>query len=209
MKIALDIFCGSGSFGTVAREFGYEVLSVDIRRRAGVCEPTFKADLMDFRFDAFEGLGARVGWFGQPCTIWSNASGGFHLDDEFNPKTELAEKHLELFHHTLETISRSGLKYWVIENPRGKMEKYPHFKNWLDLNDGHIYHVTLSSYGFPTTKPTMIATNHPNLKLRPMDAYGRGAKNKAPEGTFDNMTTVQRQATPKALIREILKQMQE
>ncbi len=161
MKLAIDFFTGSGSFATVARSMGYEVISIDNRRRAGTCEPTLKIDIRDLDPLAFSELNVKVMWFGLPCTIWSFASGGFHLDKDFQPKTELAVSHLQILESMQLLIEKSPDVYWFIENPRGNLQKYPPFKKWLDLNHGEINYCTLSSYGFPTTKPTMIATNYP------------------------------------------------
>lgn len=61
-------------------------------------------------------------------------------------------------------------------------------------------------FGLPSTKPTIIITNFKELKLKELDNYGRGAKNKI-TGTFNNLTKVQRQKTPEKLIKHILQQI--
>lgn len=205
-KIVLDIFCGSGSVSTVARSLGYEVISVDIRRRKGVCEPTLCLDLLDLPDDFFCSLKPYIIWFGMPCDIFSNASGGFHLDKNYQALTDKAVLHLQVFRKMLAIIDKVQPTYFFIENPRGKLDKYPVFKKWLDLKKSVIYYCTLSSYGFSTTKPTMIATNYQALTLKPLDPFGRGAKNKVP-GTFSNLTKVQRQKTPESLVRHIFSQL--
>lgn len=205
-KIAIDLFCGSGSFGKVARALGYEVISVDNRRRKNTCEPTLKMDISECAAHFFLSMSPVVLWSGLPCTIWSNASGGFHLDSNFNPKTELAKKHLVLLYHMFDIIEQSKPKYWFIENPRGRLHKYPGLLSWVEKMNAKIYEVTLSSYGFPTKKPTIIITNCLDLSLLPLDSWGRGAKNEC-ENTFNNMTTVQRQSTPVLLIKDILQQI--
>lgn len=206
-NLALDIFCGSGSFGKVASSFGYEVISLDNRRRKGTCEPTIKSDILKVRSTFFKSLNPKIMWFGLPCDIWSNASGGYHLDEEYNPKTVKAKIHLEIFKKTTEIIEETNPDFWFIENPRsGKLLNYPGLKLFLKKSNSTIKECTLSSYGFPTTKPTVIITNYAKLKLKPLDPFGRGAKNKVP-GTFDNLTKVQRQKTPEKLIYHILKQV--
>lgn len=216
--IALDIFCGSGSFGKVAGTLGYEVISLDNRRRKGTCEPNLKIDILNLPSSFFTSLQPRVMWFGLPCDIWSYASGGFHLDKDFNPKTEKAVQHLEIFNKTIQIIERtllvknnqalekSMLQFYFIENPRGKLRNYPGLKEFLKRTGGVEKTCTLSSYGFPTTKPTNIFTNFTELKLKELDSYGRGAKNKG-QVDFDTMTKVQRQKTPELLIRHILRQV--
>ncbi len=206
MKIALDLFCGSGSFTKVARSFGYEVVSLDVRRRKGVCEPTLKADILNVRDTFFNTLEPSIIWVGLPCDIWSYASGGFHLDKDFNPKTEKAKVHLSIFDKTISMLKQLSPAYFFIENPRGKLRYYPPLLDFLSDVDGVIKECTLSSYGFPTVKPTNIITNFKNLELKDLDTFGRGAKNKVP-GTFSNMTKVQRQKTPEKLIKHILQQL--
>lgn len=158
MKLAIDIFCGSGSFSKVARRFGYEILSVDNRRRKGVCEPTLKIDILNVRSAFLKSLQPKIMWFGLPCDIWSLASGGFHLDKDFNPKTEKAIQHLAIFEKTMAIIEEVKLEYFFIENPRGKLHKYPVLLDLCKKNDWAIKECTLSSYGFPTKKPTVIIT---------------------------------------------------
>lgn len=206
MKVAVDVFCGSGSFSKVARCFGYEVISLDNRRRKNTCEPILKEDILKVRSSFFKSMEAEIMWFGLPCDIWSNASGGFHLDKNFKPKTKKAENHLKIFEKTISIIKESNPKYFFIENPRGRLQKYPGLLKLIQKNDWKIVECTLSSYGFPTKKPTIIITNFKDLKLKELDSYGRGAKNKVP-GTFNNLTKIQRQKTPKKLIEDIINQI--
>ena len=207
MNLAIDLFTGSGSFEKVARTLNYEVISIDIRRRKGTCEPTLKVDITNLNEDIFKSLKPKIIWAGIPCDIWSNASGGFHLDENFNPKTQKAVEHIKILNKTLAIIKKSTPDFYFIENPRGKLNKYPGLLKFLEETNGSITYCTLSSYGFKTTKPTMIATNFKKMKLKKMDNFGRGAKNNIP-GTFDNTTKTQRQETPKKLIIDILKQIQ-
>ena len=204
--IAIELFCGSGSFSKVARSYGYETISVDNRRRKGICEPTIKTDVLKVCCSFFKSMRPKIMWIGLPCDIWSNASGGFHLDKDYNPKTEKAKKHLDLFDKTTKLITETNPDFFFIENPRGKLNKYPGLKEFLLRTDSVIKECTLSSYGFPTTKPTIIVTNFKNLKLKELDSFGRGAKNKVP-GAFNNMTKSQRQKTPEKLIKHILTQV--
>ena len=206
-KIAIDIFCGSGSFTKVASSLGYEVISLDNRRRKGICEPTIKVDILKVCSSFFKSMKPKVKWFGLPCDIWSNASGGFHLDSDFNPKTEKAVNHIAIFEKTISIIIKSKPDFFFIENPRGKLKYYPGLKDFLLRTDSVIKECTLSSYGFPTKKPTIIITNFKKLKLKELDSFGRGAKNKVP-GTFNNLTKVKRQETPQKLIKDILMQIE-
>ncbi len=205
-NLAIDVFSGSGSFSKVAHSFGYEVISIDNRRRKGVCEPTIKADILKVGSSFFKSMKPKIMWFGLPCDIWSNANGGFHLTKNYEPRTEKARRHLQIFEKSTSMIKETMPDFFFIENPRGKLKNYPGLLKFMEETDSVIKECTLSSYGFPTTKPTIIITNFKSLKLKELDDFGRGAKNKVP-GTFNNLTKVQRQKTPEKLIRHILKQI--
>lgn len=205
-NLALDIFCGSGSFSKVASSLGYEVISLDNRRRKGVCEPTIRVDILKVGSSFFKSLSPKIMWVGLPCDIWSNANGGFHLTSDYKPKTEKAKTHLDIFEKTTSMIKETNPDFFFIENPRGKLRNYPGLLSFLEETNSVIKECTLSSYGFPTTKPTIIITNFKDLKLKELDSFGRGAKNKVP-GTFNNLTKAQRQKTPEKLIRHILNQL--
>lgn len=204
--VNIELFCGSSGFTKVSRSFGIECLSIDNRRRIGTCEPHLKLDINKVCSSFFKSMPVLCMWIGLPCDIWSNASGGFHLDKNFNPKSEKAKMHLALLEKVFRILEETKPKYWFIENPRGKLKKYPGLIDFCKIKGALIKECTLSSYGFPTTKPTNIITNYPGLYLKPLDPYGRGNKNKLP-GSFDNMTTSQRQKTPEKLYRDIIRQV--
>lgn len=203
---ALDLFSGSGSFGKIASTYSYDVTSIDVRMRKNTCEPSLRMDILDLDLNFFKINEFDVIWAGIPCDIWSYASGGFHLDRNFTPLTEKAVIHLEIFHKTIQLIEHLSPVYFFIENPRGKMRHYQGMLDFLHKNDGIIKECTLSSYGFPTTKPTNIFTNFKDLILKDMDKFGRGHKNKELH-SFDNLTKSQRQTTPALLIDDVLSQL--
>lgn len=205
---ALDLFSGSGSFSKIARTYGYDVTSIDIRKRKNTCEPSLHMDILDLDMNFFKINEFDVIWAGIPCDIWSNASGGFHLDSNFTPLTEKAVIHLEIFHKTIKLLEHLSPVYFFIENPRGQMRHYQGMLDFLKRNDATTKECTLSSYGFPTTKPTNIFTNFKQLKLRELDKFGRGHKNKGLH-SFDNLTKAQRQTTPALLINDIFSQLRD
>lgn len=187
----IDVFCGSGSFGKVSRSYGFNVFSVDVRNRKGVCEPDLHIDLEEVPGTYFLEMNPFIMWFGLPCDIWSRASGGFHLSKDFKPKTEKAVKHLRLFEKTIQIIRESKPKFWVIENPNGNLHKYPGLIDFIAEENATVYFVTLVSYGFPTIKPTVLITNCLDLNFLPCAKFGRGYKNPNSH-SFHNMTKVRR-----------------
>ena len=205
MKINIELYCGSGGFTKVSRTLGIECLSFDSRRRAGTCEPSIRADINSIDLNFFANFKVYALWAGLPCDIWSNASGGFHLDKDFNPKTEKAKIHLDLYFKTIEIIKISNPDFFFIENPRGKLRTFPPLLEMVENNELFIHETSLDEYGFQTIKPTNIFTNFKDLKLKPVSRFGRGNKNNLP-GSFNNMTKSQRQKTPEKLYKSILSQ---
>jgi len=199
MKV-LELFSGSGNLSRAFQAKGHTVLSVDIRRRKGVCEPTLRKDVLDLTaryltctFD--------IVWASPPCDIWSYAAGGSHWTPDGLPKTKKSLVHLHILERTLAIIDELRPAYFFIENPRGRLRNYPRLTSWLKDRGGIVKTLTLSSYGFPTTKPTNIFTNALDWQPKELDRFGRGAKT---SGTFDNLTRCQRQATPRALADELV-----
>lgn len=195
--VCLELFSGSGKVSRSLNEIGLKTYSFDIRLRKGKCVPDFRVDILKISAaDIFKMIGNKkvfAIWVGLPCDVWSYASGGFHLDSNFNPKTEKAKKHLALFNKTIKLLNDIGPIYYYIENPRGLLRYYPKMIDFLVKSTGITKQLTLSSYGFCTTKPTNIFTNDLSIIFKELDAYGRGAKCNQ---VFNNITKHSRQSYP-------------
>lgn len=205
MKINIELFCGSAGFTKTSRTLGIECISFDSRRRTGTCEPCIRVDINKISLDFFKNFDVFILWAGLPCDIWSYASGGFHLDKNFKPKTEKAKEHLKLFFKTIEIIKICSPDFYFIENPRGKLRAFPAVLEMKKSVELFIHETSLDNYGFPTIKPTNIFTNFQDLKLKSVSRFGRGNKNKV-AGTFDKLTKSQRQKTPDKLYKSIISQ---
>lgn len=192
-----ELFAGSCSLSNALKSKGVQCTSIDIRKRKGVCEPDLRLDIQKVSSSLLMGiypnLKVNFMWLGLPCDIWSYASGGFHLDAEFKPKTQKAFEHIQLLNKCQALINEINPVIFFIENPRGKLRHYPPFIEWLKNNQAFELQLTMSSYGFPTTKPTSIFTNASGLKFKELDSFGRGAKCLS---KFENLTTCQRQKYP-------------
>ncbi len=136
-----------------------------------------------------------------PCDVWSYAANNFHWDEWGYPKTMKCLESIQLIKKCLELIKKISPEYFFIENPRGRLRYFPPLLEFLRMNGGVTKSLTLSSYGFNTTKPTNIFTNAWDWHTLPMDAYGRGAK---VEANLDNMTRCSRQKLPRPLAEAIL-----
>jgi site-specific DNA-cytosine methylase len=196
----VELFCGSGTATKFFSSTNFETFSVDIRKRKGICEPDLRLDILDLTPGHIPFNDIDLLWIGLPCDIWSYASGGYHLDKEFNPKTQKCQVHLDIFHKTIQIIQDLKPRFFIIENPRGRLRHFPPFIQFLNQMNAKEFTVTLSSYGFPTTKPTNLFSNLDLSELLPCAPYGRGAKCAA---HFDNLTKCQRQSTPFLLFEHI------
>ncbi len=200
----LELFCGSSKVSRRFANAGYITTTVDVRKRKGICEPDIRKDVMkitpkDLPFSYYD-----VVWVGLPCDVWSYAAGGFHWHGTL-PKTEKCLAHILLLQHVLHLIDMLSPAFFFIENPRGRLRNFPLFIDWLNKSSALSYVVTLSSYGFPSTKPTNIFSNFTLWRPKVLAPFGRGAKCTP---AFDKLTKNQRQSTPTALITEIIEHMQ-
>lgn len=202
----LELFCGAAKFTKVFSQPGYINHSFDIRFRRGVCEPTIRGNILDYTAEDFRKLyndqPIHAVWASIPCPIFSYGSGDHYFRD--HSYSEKALYFLNIAKHTLQILTDLKPVYFFIENPRGRLYREKFMIDWIIRNNGMIKECTLSSYGFPTTKPTHIFTNFYALELKPMAKYGRGNKS---AGHFGKMTTVQRQSTPEALFMDIKHQL--
>lgn len=200
----VELFCGAGKISSALNQKGFISKKIDIRKRKGICTPDLRIDINKLTaaqiLNLLETNELFFMWLSPPCDIWSYASGGLHLDKDFLPKTIKAQEHIKLLNKCLGLIEEIKPTYWFIENPRGHLRYYPKMINFLVRNAGMTKELTLSSYGFPTTKPTNIFTNAYDLQFKRLEKFGRGAKCK---NDFSNMTKSSRQALPIELANEI------
>ncbi len=196
----VELFSGSG---TMTREFqraGHNTFSVDIRKRKGKCEPHLRKDILDMVRSDIPFNHIDVLWLSLPCDIWSYAAGSVHWNKEGLPRTEKCMAHIHILEKSLAVIQECSPGLFFIENPRGRLRHYPRLLDFLAKHEALIKVLTLSSYGFHTTKPTNLFTNAKDYTPKELDRFGRGAKVKR---NFSNMTKCQRQKLLSSLAIEI------
>jgi hypothetical protein len=199
----IELFCGSAEVSRAFADHGFSTFKVDKRKRAGVCVPDLQIDICKLCLDHLPYKSTGVVWASVPCNAYSNAAGNYYRDGTgYKESTMYFQKVLR---KTLSLIEEIKPTWYFIENPRASLRYNKLMIDFLSKTSGTIKTCTLSSYGFPTTKPTDLFTNYGALKLLPQDAFGRGAK---VTGTnFNNLTVVQRQATPYNLPHSICAQL--
>jgi len=150
----LDLFCGLGGFSQAFRASDrWDVTTVDIEARF---DPDRVADVFDLRPSDFEPA-FDVVLASPPCTTLSVA--GNHTDhwQDGAPNSERARDHVALAFHTVGLIQGLDPRFWVLENPRGRMRR---------LLGGPTGTVTYCQYGFDWQKPTDLWGEHPPLTYR-------------------------------------------
>ena len=103
MPKLLELYSGTGSVGKVAREMGFQVVSMDISDKYS---PDFCRDILEFDFSLWPRGWFDVIWASPPCTLYSVASNNTK-PEEGNPVSR----------RTLEVIKYLEPKHFVIENP--------------------------------------------------------------------------------------------
>ena len=194
----IELFAGTKSFSKAASGKGFKTFTSDI-------DPAFITNLTK---DILE-LSAKdlprnplMIWASPPCEGFSVASIGKHWNKDNTPKTEKAKNSVRMVEKTLELIKELKPKYWVIENPRGKLRK-------LAIMEGlHRHTVTYCQYGDIRMKPTDIWTNIPNWKPRAMCKNGDTCHVSAPRGSSTGTqgikTDKDRSRVPGELCEEII-----
>ena len=129
MKL-LDLFTGTGSIAKVARDLGFEVVSLDIDPK---CNPDICADITEFDYKCqLEAGEFDVIWASPPCETFSCAR-KCNIGREVNGEMMTADRlhqdmenvGVPILRKTQELIKHLKPKAWYIENPyTGSMKSY-------------------------------------------------------------------------------------
>lgn len=196
MKV-LELFAGSCSFSNVAKEYGYETFTTDYNNFDGI---DYVTDILQFDYNELP-YKPDIIWASPPCTYFSVASIGKHWNKDNTPKSIEAITGMAIVNKTKEIINTLQPKYFVIENPRGKLRK-------LDLlNSFNRVTVTYCQYGDNRMKPTDLWHNL-DWTPRPMCKNGMPCHVAAPRGSQTGTQGLkgnyERSKVPYELCKEIL-----
>jgi len=173
--IVVDLFSGLGGWSAAAREDGDRVTRVEREARF---EAEIHADILTL--DAAD-LPSRPDLLlaSPPCEGFSVMRIGRNWTRDGQPKTETARIGLALVEKTLQIIEELKPRYWVMENPVGKLRVLPVVAG-LERRT-----VTYCQYGERRMKPTDLwsAAWPPSLDLRPMCRQGAPCHQAAPRGS--------------------------
>jgi hypothetical protein len=169
----LELFAGNCSFSNVAKEFGYETITTDIKQNENNTID-YEVDIFDFDYKNLPRVD--IIWASPPCTFFSVASIGKHWHKDNTPKSNEAIVGLQIIKKTIEIIDYLGANYWIIENPRGKLRKLEIMK---DLPRSTV---TYCQYGGKRMKPTDLWHNI-DWQPKPMCKNGMSCHEAAPRGS--------------------------
>lgn len=172
MKV-LDLFSGLEGWSSPWRHRGHEVYRVELN-------PLFPAehrDIMDFRPELLPWV-PDVVLASPPCTAFSVMQIGRNWTHDHQPKNDRARAGLLLLDRTLWIIGMLKPKFFIIENPCGKMRRMPQMQEFFRRT------VTYCQYGETRMKPTDLWGGFPpGLVLKEPCKNGMPCHDRAPRGS--------------------------
>ena len=143
MKL-LELFSGTGSVGKVAKELGYDVVSLDLK------DANINTDILNWDYKQFNRNHFQIIWASPPCVAKTT---GVRKKDYAN----------SIVQKTIEIIRYFNPSVWFIENPQTGLLKHQDF-----MKDFDYFDLDYCKYGFPYRKRTRIWTNLTSWKPRPL-----------------------------------------
>ena len=138
MKL-LELFSGTGSVGKVAKEFGYDVVSLDLKNADINC------NILDWDYRQYPSSYFHFIWASPPCTEYSRAkTTGVRKIDEAN----------KIVLKTIEIIKYFQPLVFFIENPQTGLLKQQPF-----MSEFRYVDVDYCKYGFNYRKRTRLWNN--------------------------------------------------
>lgn len=204
----LELFSGTASFSTIAKQMGHETFTIDIYGRH---KPDMKADLINIQGEKLRILLKKMKksdiiWMSPPCQTFSMASGNRHWTKDRKPKTQAAKDSLRIVDFCIDMMifcSVTG-KYFIIENPRARMR-------WFMPEDFRKT-VWFCQYGDDRAKPTDLWTNIPftpkQCRNGNKECHHQPAPRGSKTGTQGRKGAIERGKIPYRLIRELIEKVE-
>ena len=144
----LELFSETGSVGRIARDLGFNVISLDLKGA------DINQDVLHWDYKQFDQKHFDVIWSSPPRTEYSRAkTTGIRKIDYAN----------SIVLKTLELIDYFRPRYWFIENPQTGLLKEQEFMKGIPFFD-----VDYCKYGMRHRKRTRIWTNLMTWKPKPL-----------------------------------------
>ena len=158
----IDLFCGLGGWSAAFKDRGHDVLTLDKEKRFSpdICRNILDVKASDFPFKPDIILAS------PPCEGFSRLRYAFNWRyNEVGDPIPISVKSklgIKLLQKTVTLIAELQPRYFVIENPVGKMRHMPEVRNFERRT------VTYCRYGSDAQKPTDLWGGFPpGLVLRP------------------------------------------
>jgi len=196
----VELFAGSRSFAKVADKLGHKTFTSDIE---GFKDIDYVTDIFNFDTNKVP-FKPDVVWASPPCTFFSVGSIGKHWNKDHTPKTENAKLGIRIVKKTLQIIEKLNPKYFIIENPRGKLRKL----NLIDAKT--LKTVWYCQYGDSRAKPTDIWTNIDQWIPKPVchngnkNCHHEPAPRGSQSGTQGLKSSYEKSKVPEQLCEDIL-----
>lgn len=194
----LDLFSGLEGWSQPWREHGYEVYRVELNDRF----PAEQRDVLTFDATLLPWV-PDVILASPPCTAFTVMQIGRNWTHDHKPKTQRAVDGLKLLDKTIEIIKQLSPKFFVIENPVGKMRRMPQMQQFERRT------VTYCQYGERRMKPTDLWGGFPpSLVLREPCKNGAPCHDAAPRGSTSGtqgMDSANAAKIPRELSLEIMR----
>ena len=146
--LLLELFSGTCSVGRVAKNFGYTVISLDLKN-ADICSDILEWDYTEYPTGMFHFI-----WASPPCTEYSRAkTTGVRKIEEAN----------KIVKKTIEIINYFNPRRWVIENPQTGLLKHQEFMQGFNYID-----IDYCKYGCRYRKRTRLWLNFKDWTPRPL-----------------------------------------
>lgn len=209
-NVAVELFSGSCVVADTLRAEGFDVLTIDINKEYGADVSTDIAglnisDLPEKYQKPF------FVWASPPCNTFSILRIGHNWDNKMGvpvAKNVRAAVGVYLVYKTLCLIHDLSPRYWVIENPVGKLRAMPFMKALPKRT------ITYCQYGELNRKPTDIWNNITHWKPRPMCKNGGSCHIAAPRGSdavgkAGKNNAFERAKVPAQLVMELIAAMRQ
>ena len=167
----LELFSGTQSVGKVAKELGYNVVSLDINKYRDTPDPTHLCDIMNFDYKIYPKGYFKVIHASPPCIYYSQLQHTWIGREKRDPITkekyiftrEMLDEKIKLsdawVKKTMEIINYFNPELWIIENPQTGLLKRKDFMSDLPFFD--IDYCMYSNWGYK--KRTRFWTNKKNF----------------------------------------------
>lgn len=170
----LDLFSGLKGWSEPWIENGHDVLTVDFDPRF---DADIQKDILDISVEDLAYFRPDVILASPPCEAFSVMNIGKNWYHDHSPKSDAARLGLRLLEHTIYIIDGLAPRWWIIENPVGKMRKLSIMQRYDRVT------ITQCQYGKVWMKPTDLWGGFPAAWVpRPPCKRGASCHQRAPRG---------------------------